>query len=70
MPRFKFLLYVVCDMFPCKIPDVLLEFRGSQDLDVVGQSHVEPTDSFKLVHVGIEIPDIIVSLMGLDEVLR
>ena len=43
---FLFLLYVVCDMFPCKIPYVLLEFGGSQNLDVVGQSHVEPSNSF------------------------
>ena len=39
-------------MFPCKIPDVLLQFGSSQDLDVVGMTWVELANAFHLIDFG------------------
>lgn len=53
-------------VFLGEVPDVFLQFRSFQYLDVIGKPHVETSDTFKLVHIVIEIPDVIVSLMWLD----
>ena len=40
-----------------------------QDLDVVCKAQVESADAFHLINLGVEVPDVVVALVGLDAVL-
>ena len=57
-------------VFLCEVLHVFLQFWSFQYLDVIGKSHVETTDSLKLVDLGVEIPDVVITLVGLDEAFR
>jgi len=35
-----------------------------QNLDVVGEAQVEPADAFHLIDIGVEVPDVVVALVG------
>jgi len=48
---------------------VLFQFGGLQDLDVVGEAQVEPADAFHLIDLGVEVPDVVVALVGLNLVI-
>jgi len=43
---------------------VLFQFGGLQDLDVVGKAQVESADAFHLIDLGVEVPDVVVALVG------
>lgn len=43
---------------------VFLQFGGLQDLDVVGKAQVVSADAFHLIDFGVEVPDVVVALMG------
>lgn len=45
---------------------VLFQFGGLQNLDVVGQTQVEPANTLDLIDLGVEVLDVIVALVGLD----
>ena len=47
----------------------MFQFGGLQDLDVVGEAQVEPADALHLIDLGVEVPDVVVALVGLDAVL-
>ena len=36
---------------------------------MVGKAQVEPADAFHLIDFGVEVPDVVVALVGLDAVL-
>jgi len=40
----------------------LFQFGGLQNLDVVGKAQVEPADTFHLIDLGVEVPDVVVAL--------
>ena len=48
---------------------ILLQFGAVQDLDVVAQAQVEAAEALHLIDISVEIPDVIVALVGLDAVL-
>ena len=56
-------------VFLAEIIHILFQLRSIKDLDVVGESHIEPSDSFQLIDFGVEIPNVVISFMGLDAVL-
>ena len=56
-------------VFLAKVFHILFQFGRIENLDVVGESHIEPSDSFQLIDFGVEIPNVVISFMGLDAVL-
>ena len=48
---------------------VLFQFGGLQDLDVVSQANVESSHAHDLIDLGVEVPDVVVALVGLNLVI-
>ena len=62
---FTFFLQVVFD----ECGHVLLQFGTVQNLDMIGKTNVEPADAFHLIDFGVEVPNVVVTFVGLDAVL-
>ena len=45
----------------------LLQFGSIEDFDVVGQADVESGQTLDLIDIGVEVPDVVIALEGLDE---
>ena len=56
-------------MFFDVLGDVLLERFAFEDLDVTGKTDVEAADARHVADVGSEVPDVLVALLTIDEIL-
>ena len=52
-----------------EVGHVFLQVGGLEDLDVVGEAHVEPADALHLIDLGVKVPDVVVALVRLEIVL-
>lgn len=53
-----------------KRDNILLQFWRVEDFDMIGQADVESGDAFNLIDVCVEVPDVVIALVGLNEFLR
>ncbi len=44
----------------------LFQFVSIEDFDVVGQADVESGQTLDLIDLGVEVPDVVVALVGLN----
>ena len=58
------------EKFICILAGVFLQLIAFENPDVFGKTDIEATNAFHAADVGGEIPDVLVSLMASDELLR
>ena len=45
----------------------LFQFVSIEDFDVVSQANVESSHTLDLIDIGVEVPNVVIALVGLDE---